>query len=260
MPSSEADRVVSPSIFAPGRAEVIWTGSRALPAALDRAMSASSGRTGPRRPLDPADLSDEAEIRWFGRSFALERRLDPETGLSRDRLRVTHEDGSHHEIDLPGESCGPRARFGRPHYRIVAGGRLGLDLRWVDGGCHALRIDFETGGWARLDRGDAPSVCRAQRRVAPGQLATALRGWTRELHSAMDRAGADSSAAYILRIAADGSTQVRARDFIGEPVTLKAPRFPVTTPLRRVDVTNVAPATPGTRAQPQTSPAALEPL
>jgi hypothetical protein len=259
-PSSEADRVISPSIFAPGRSEVVWTGSRALPRALDGGAPASSKRTSSHRPLDPEDLSDEAETRWLGRSFSLERRLDPETGLSRDRLRVTRADGSRHEIDLPGEPCGPRARFGQPHYRIAAGGRLGLDLRWVDGGCHAVRIDFETGGWTRLDHGDAPSVCRAQRRVAPGQLATALRGWTRELHTAMDQAGADPGAAYVLRIAPDSATQVQARDFAGEPLTLKAPRFPVSTPLRRIDVTNVAPATPGSRAQPQTSPAALEPL
>ena len=259
-PSSEADRVISPSIFAPGRSEVLWTGPHALPQALDRGIPASSGRTSSRHPLDPEDLSDEAETRWFGRSFALERRLDPETGLSRDRLRVTREDGSRHEIDLPGESCGPRARFGRPHYRITAAGRLGLDLRWVEGGCHALRIDFETGAWARLDHGDAPGVCRAQRRIAPGQLATALRGWTRELHMAMDEAGADPGAAYTLRIEPDGAAQLRARDFAGEPLTLKATRFPVATPLRRIDVTNVAPAAAGSRAQPQTSPAALEPL
>jgi len=259
-PSSEADRVISPSIFAPGRSEVIWTGPRALPDALDLRLPASSRRTSSRLPLDPEDLSDEAETRWFGRSFALERRLDPETGLSRDRLRVTREDGSRHEIDLPGESCGPRARFGRPQYRITSAGRRGLDLRWVEGGCHALRIDFETGAWARLDHGDAPSVCRAQRRVAPGQLATALRGWSRELHTTMDQAGADPDAAYVLSIEPDGATRLRTRDFAGEPLTLKAPHFPVATPLRRIDVTNVAPATPGSRAQPQASPAALEPL
>jgi hypothetical protein len=259
-PSSEANRAISPSIFSPGRSEVVWTGSRAFPGAPDPGMPASSRRTSPRLPLDPEDLSDEAETRWFGRSFALERRIAPETGLSRDRLRVTREDGGRHKIDLPGEPCGPRARFGRPHYRIAAGGRLGLDLRWVDGGCHALRIDLETGGWALLDHGDAAGACRAQRRVAPGQLATALRGWTRELHTGMDQAGADPGAAYALRIAPDGATQVLARDFAGEPLTLKAPRFPVATPLRRIDVTNVAPATPGSRAQPQTSPAALEPL
>jgi hypothetical protein len=259
-PSSRAHRVISPSIFAPGRSEVVWSGSRAFPHSLERRMPASSKRTSPRRPLDPEDLSDEAETRWLGRSFAVESHLDAETGLSRDRLRVTREDGSRREIDLPGEPCGPRARFGRPQYRIAASGRLGLDLRWVDGGCHALRIDFETGGWARLDQSDAPSVCRAQRRVAPGQLTTALRGWTRELHTAMDQAGADPGAAYTLRIAPDGATQVRARDFAGQPLTLEAPRFPVATPLRRIDVTNVAPASQGSRTQPQTSPAAPEPL
>jgi hypothetical protein len=247
-------------IFGSDRSEVIWTGPRALPGALERSLPASSKRTSSRLPLDPEDLSDEAETRWFGRSFALERYLDPETGLSRDRLRVTREDGSHHEINLPGETCGPRARFGRPHYRITSTGQLGLDLRWVEGGCHALRIDFETGAWARLDHGDAPSVCRAQRRIAPGQLATALRGWSRELHSTMDQAGADPDAAYTLSIEPDGATQLRARDFAGKPLTLKAPHFPVATPLRRIDVTNVAPAPPGARTQQQTSPAALEPL
>jgi len=227
---------------------VVWTGPRALPGALERSLPASPRRTSSRLPLDPEDLSDEAETRWFGRSFALERRLDPETGLSRDRLRLTRADGSQHEIDLPGESCGPRARFGRPQHRISATGRL------------ALRIDFETGAWARLDHGDAPSVCRAQRRIAPGQLATALRGWSRELHTTMEQAGADPDAAYVLRIEPDGATQLRTRDFAGEPLTLKAPHFPVATPLRRIDVTNVAPATAGSRAQPQNSPAALEPL
>jgi len=259
-PSSEADRAISPSIFAPGRSEVVWAGPRALPRALDRGVPASPKRISARRPLDPEDLSDEAETRWLGRSFALERHLDAETGLSRERLLVTREDGSRHGIDLPGEPCGPRARFGRPQYRIAAGGRLGLDLRWVEGGCHAVRIDFETGGWARLDHGDAPSVCRAQRRISPGQLETALRGWTRELHSSMDQAGADPAAAYVLRIAPDGATQVRARNFAGDPLTLRAPRFPVSTPLRRIDVTNVAPAMTGSRTSPQASPAALEPL
>ncbi len=187
-PSSEADRVISPSLFAPGRSvEVVWTGARALPASLDRGAPASSRRTSSRRPLDPEDLSDEAETRWFGRSFALERRLDPASGLSRDRLRVTRQDGSHHAIELPGEPCGPRARFGRPHYRIAAGGRSGLDLRWVDGGCHALRIDFETGAGpasttATRPASAAPSAASrlgsSRRRCAAGP-ASSMPPWTR---------------------------------------------------------------------------------
>jgi hypothetical protein len=259
-PASEADRAISPSLLGPGRSVVLWAGPRAVPGSLDLGGAGLVKRTSPRQPLDPEDLSDEAETRWFGRSFVLERRPDPETGLARERLRVSHQDGSRHTIDLPGEPCGPGARFGRPQHRIAAGGRLGLDLRWVEGGCHAVRIDLQTGAWARLDRGGARSVCRAQRHVAPGQLTTALRGWTRDLHAEMERAGADPNAAYVIRIAPDGATQVRARDFVGEPVTLTATRFPVATPLRRIDVTNVAPATPGSRSQPQTSPAALAPL
>jgi hypothetical protein len=258
-PSSEADRAVSPSIFAPGRSEVVWTDDRSLPAAIDRGTPASSRRTSPRRPLDPADLRDEADTRWQGRSFTLVRDVDPASGLPRDSVRVTHPDGSRHRVELPGEACGG-PRFGRPHYRIDASARAGLDLRFVDGGCHLVRVDLESGHWARLDREDAPAVCRARRRLPPSQLAAALRGWTRDLRQALARAGADPDASFALEIDASGSTRALARSFSGAPLTLTGPAFPVSTPLRRIDVTNVAPATREGRGAPAPPTQAIEPL
>jgi hypothetical protein len=258
-PSTPADRAISPSVMAPGRSEVVWSSSRALPTTIDRGTPASSKRTTSAAPLDPEDLSDEADTLWLGRSFSLERTLDAKTGLAHDRLRVTLEDGERRQFDLPGEACGG-PRFGRPHYRIGAGGRLGVDLRFVDGGCHSVSIDLATGNWTRLDRADVPAVCRAQRRIPPGQLATALRGWSNELSAVLEGAGADTGAAYALRIAPNGGTTAIARDHAGAAVEIPAPKFPVATPLRRIDVTNVAPITPGSRVFRDAPPAALEPL
>lgn len=246
-PADDAERAISPSVFAPGAAEVVWRNVRPLPAAIDR--KAAGTNTLKRRPLDPADLSDESENLWLGRSFALERQLDPDSGLSRDQLDVSREDGTRYTIDLPGEACGG-PRYGRPQYRIGAEGRMGLDLRFVDGGCHAVAIDLETGDWARLDRSQAPAVCRAQRSIPPSHLTTALRGWSRELTATLERAGADTGATYALRIGPDGVTQVRARDMAGQPLVIEAPRFPIATPLQRIDVTHVAPHTGGSRGFP----------
>ena len=252
-PASAADRAISPSVFSRGSSRVIWSSAPALPAAIDRGAA-------PLEPLDPADLSDEADTLWQGRSFALERTLDPGTGLSSDRLRVTGQDGTSASVELPGEACGG-ARFGRPQYRIAAPGRVGLDLRFVGGGCHAVAIDLETGAWRRLDRVDAAATCRDQRSLPPAQLATALRGWTRDLHAALGAAGADPGAAYALRIDARGQTVVLAKTPAGEPLSVPFQRFPIATPLRRIDVTHVSPAVPGSRGFPAAAPpAAMEPL
>jgi hypothetical protein len=252
-PASVTDRAISPSVFSGGSSRVIWSAAPALPAALDRGAA-------PLEPLDPADLSDEADTLWLGRSFALERTLDPDTGLSRDRLRVTRQDGTAASVELPGEACGG-ARFGRPQYRIAAPGRVGLDLRFVGGGCHAVAIDLETGAWSRLDRINTAASCRDQRSVPPAQLGTALRGWTRDLHAALEAAGADPGAAYALRIDRRGQTLVLAKTPAGEPLSVPFQRFPIATPLRRIDVTNVSPAVPGSRGFPAAAPpAAMEPL
>ena len=262
-PARAADRATFPSLFSKDQFQVVWASIPSLPAALaeldDRPPNATAVGAR-RRPILPGDLSDEADRRWHGRSFVVERALDPETAGVRERLRVTREDGRRYSIDLPGERCGSGGRFGRPQYRISADGRTGLDLRYVDNGCHAVRIDLETGDWDRIDASDSPGMCRGQRRIPPGALATALRGWTRDLESALDAAGADRGAAYSLRIEPNGKTQVRARAYDGSPVDLEFQTFPVATPLRRIDVTNVAPATRGSRVTPSANPASMEPL
>ena len=252
-PASAADRAISPSVFSEGSSRVVWSASPALPAAIARGAA-------PLEPLDPADLSDEADTLWLGRSFGLERTLDPDTGLSRDRLRITRADGTAAGVELPGEACGG-ARFGRPQYRIAAPGRIGLDLRFVGGGCHAVAIDLETGAWRRLDRVDKAATCRDQRSVPPAHLGTALRGWTRDLHAALESAGADPGAAYALRIDGRGQTLALAKTADGEPLSVPVPRFPIATPLRRIDVTNVSPAVPGSRGFPSAAPSTnMEPL
>jgi hypothetical protein len=227
---------------------------------MDPAAASAQTRTSPRKPLDPADLRDEADTRWQGRSFTLLRELDPLAGLPRDSIRVTDLGGSRHTVELPGEACGG-ARFGRPHYRIDASTRAGLDLRFVDGGCHLVRINLEDGSWTQIDGDPRPAICRSRRRVPPAQLSAALRGWTRDLRQALERAGADPSIAYGLEIDKAGSTRALARDFSGKPVTLDGPAFPLETPLRRIDVTNVAPSRRGGPRATQTPPTeVLEPL
>ena len=88
----------------------------------------------------------------------------------------------------------------------------------------------------------------------------ALRGWTRELHAALEAAGADPEAAYALQISSTGETEALARDFAGGSLTVSGPRFPIATPLRRIDLTTVAPAVPGSRIVPEPLPAAPQPL
>jgi hypothetical protein len=256
-PSTEAERALSPSIFAATPARVVWRAA-ALPAALDRGAAGKTARTSPRRPLEPADLDDETDARWQGRSFELERSLHPVSGLPRDGLSVGLPDGGRRAFELPGEACGG-ARFGRPQHRIEASGRAGLDLRFVGGGCHAVRVDLEDGSVSRLDRAQAPAVCRSRRHVPPGTLAAALRGWTLELRQALERAGADPEAAHTLEIGTGGATRALARDFAGAPVAVVGPAFPIQTPLRRIDVTQVAGREPAPAARPPAN-AGLAPL
>jgi hypothetical protein len=233
----------------------MWAAETSLPSSIDHAGAAARAKA----PLEPEHLSDEADTRWLGRSFSLENSIDLASGLPRDRLKVRREDGSSYAAELPGEACGG-ARFGRPQYRIGAGGRLGFDLRYVDGGCHAVAIDLETGSWNRIDSSRAPAQCRTQRSLPPAQLSTALRGWTRELHDSMREQGIDTGSAYALEIGGNGATQVLGRNADGKSVTGRAPRFPLATPLRRIDVTHVAPHGGGVRAAPDSPPAKLAPL
>jgi len=242
-PSANAYRSVSPSIFGSDRFEVVWRpqNRRVPPPAAPsfRARSVKTDRRPQHSPLDPADLNDEADSRWLGRSFSLNRTLDPETGLARDLLAIVREDGSRHEIALPGEACGPYGRFGRPHYRIIAAENAGIDLRFVDGACHALLIDLETGVWTQLDESSEPAICDSERNVPASHFSIALRSYAREVQAARTSAGGDPAASYALILEPDGTTLVETRSHAGAAVSAPVSDFPLTTPLRRINVSLV---------------------
>jgi hypothetical protein len=258
-PADETRRSYSASVLGPDRIDVVWKARQrrsAPPAAPDHAAAGSSRP--PAALLEPADLSDEGDSRWFGRSFRLERGLDPESGLAADRLVIVGEDGHRRDISLPGEACGPTGRFGRPHYRITAGGNSGIDLRFVDGGCHAIQIDFGSGAWRKLDASDERASCQSVGNIPATHLETALRGYARDVQAARIAAGGDHAAAFALMIGPDGATRVETRNLEGEIVSAAVPDFPLRTPLKRIQVSIVGaagftgPAAPATRG--------LEPL
>jgi len=239
-PSQDSYQAVSPSVFSAGKFEQIWSATGPASHAAGYGEASPLLRVETAAPvLAPEDLNDEGDSRWRGRSFALQQRPNPASGLLQDDLRVYREDATSYTLALPGEVCGPRGRFGRPQYRITADSRTSLDLRFVNGGCHVVRTDLENGEWSILDATDRPGVCRAARRVQPTEFQTALRGYTRELESAIFQAGADPAAAYALRIEADGTTRLDTRRFSGESMTIEVPRFPLDTPLQRIEVTTL---------------------
>lgn len=260
-PASPDDRSASASIFAPQRIEAFWRPEPgpSLPAspapdlglAPARAVGAASGVR--RVPLDPEDLNDEGDARWRGRSFQLSRALAGDTGLPVDVLTVVREDGSRARIALPGEVCGARGRFGRPHFRIAADGATGLDLRFVNGGCHVVGMDLESGVWAQLDAASQPAVCRSQRRLPATHLRAAMRGYVREIESAVVAAGADPKAAYVLQLSDTGAARAETRGFDGRLRTVSLPDFPVATPLRRIHVSVLGSAVRGPEGAPAIS-------
>ena len=233
-PDTEPESAFTPSTLATARFVRVWSAAGDEPPAAPGAGSQARPL-----PLEPEDLSDESDQLWHGRSFALARTLDPTTGLPADELHVTRADGSRITLLLPGEACGPSGRFGRPHYRMTADGRSGLDLRFVGGGCHAVRIDLESGAWKQLDTASAPAQCETARRVPASNLIAALRGYMREVESALVAGGADPAAAFVLEIAEGGAATAHGRDFAGNRRSTRVPRFPLTTPLRRIDVSTV---------------------
>ena len=239
-PAADSYQAVSPSISSTGVFERIWSAAGPASHALDNSDASALRPELTAAPvLAPEDLNDEGDARWRGRSFVLQQRPNPETGLPQDDLRVYRKDATSYTLSLPGEVCGPRGRFGRPQYRIAADSRTSLDLRFVEGGCHVVRTDLETGEWSALDAVDRVGVCRATRRVQPTELKTALRGYARELESAIFEAGADPAAAYALRIEPNGATRLDTRGFSGAPMTIEVPRFPLDTPLRRIEITTL---------------------
>lgn len=263
-PSEDSYQAVSPSVFSVGEFERIWSATGPASHAFDRAEASPPWSEDVALPvLAPEDLNDEGDSRWRGRSFVLQQRPNPETGLPQDDLRVYREDATNYTLSLPGEVCGPRGRFGRPQYRIAADSRTSLDLRFVNGGCHVVRTDLETGAWSALDTVDRAGVCRPARRVQQAEFRTALRGYTRELESAIFEAGADPASAYALRIEPDGTTRLDARGFSGESMTIEVPRFPLDTPLQRIEITTLGggPNTGGTsNVRGATTQPRLDPL
>jgi hypothetical protein len=239
-PSGDSYQAVSPSVFATGEFERIWSVTGPASHALDGAEVSQLRPEEVAMPvLAPEDLNDEGDSRWRGRSFVLQQRPNPETGLPQDDLRIYREDATSYTLSLPGEVCGPRGRFGRPQYRIAADSRTSLDLRFVNGGCHVVRTDLETGEWSILDAVDRAGVCRVARHIQPTEFKTALRGYTRELESAIFEAGADPTAAYALRIDPDGTTRLDTHGFFGASMTIEVPRFPLDTPLQRIEISTL---------------------
>ena len=247
-PATAARRSISASRMAIRPVEVVWTapGARSLAPAAP-ALGLRPDR--PRAPWDPADLDAGGDAFWLGGSFTIRRSPDPATGLGIEQLRITRRDGTTTEVAIPGEACGPEGRFGRPHDRIAAGGRRAIALRFVHNGCHAVAIDLESGRWAKLDGATGKASCRDSRRIPASHLGLALRGYTRELAAALSKGGADPTATYSLQISGDGAVTAQTRDFEGRLRRLSAPRFPVRTPLRRIEVVGVAAPALG-RSQP----------
>jgi hypothetical protein len=209
-------------------------------------------------PLQPGDLVDAGAARWGGRSFEILRSVDRGTGFGVETLRVTAADADPVSHALPGEACGPRGQYGRPHFRIDAAGARGLDLRHVDGGCHAVAIDFASGAWRRLDSAqERAGDCREMRRVPLSHLRSALGDYVGELETALLAADGDPRGAYSIHIEPSGQTRLSGRDYMGSALRLEVPPFPLRTPLRRIDVTGVAGA-----ASPPAAPAKelLQPL
>jgi len=244
-PVAEPMRIAASAPLGDGPVEVIWRAPRqpARPKPKPRLRTSTPPPAAPPgMPLEPEDIYDEGANRWDGRGFTLMRSLDPATGLARDQLRVVAGDGTRHEIDLPGEPCGPTGHFGRPQYRIAEDGRHGVDLRFVDGGCRALSIDLESGAWSALDpAGGERAVCRTERRIPPSHLGVALRGYLRQVEESLGGADLDASRAYVLRIDPSGRTYAETRDASGQQRLVLVAPFPVTTPLQIVHVSNVAP-------------------
>ncbi len=231
-----------------GRVEVLWS----APAPSTRRPPP----TAPTRPLEPEDVYDEGANRWSGRSFTLARALDPSTGLAHEQLRIVASDGERHEIELPGEPCGPTGQFGQPQYRITADGSHAVDLRFVGGACRAVSIDLGSGAWEAIDSaGRERAECRNERRIPPSHLRVALRGYLRQAEGSLEGAGVDPTRAYLLRIEPSGAAQAELRDASGHTQHIALAPFPVATPLRIVHVSNVTPVTGIAPSPPTPKPA-----
>jgi hypothetical protein len=249
---AEPLRASSASALDHAEVEVIWRGAPLAPIVSPRSPAGPAPPAAPAAlPLEPEDVHDEGATRWAGRGFSLAHHPDPVSGLAADQLRIVRASGERHAIELPGEACGPSGVFGRPQYRITADGDHAVDLRFLDGGCRAVWIDLETGAWKRFDAsGQARAECRSERRIPPSTLAVALRGYLREVEASLEGAGVDRTRPYALRIDAAGRTQAETRDAEGRAHLVAVAPFPVRTPLRVIQISNVSsldtrPSAPG---------------
>src|SRR5262245_55544639 len=246
-PVAEPMRGAASAGLGEGPVEVIWRAPRPRAKAPEpprtmKPRTPAPPAAPPAMPLEPEDIYDEGASRWDGRGFTLVRSLDPATGLARDRLRIVAGDGTRHEIDLPGEPCGPTGHFGRPQYRIAADGRHAVDLRYVRGACRAVWIDLDSGTWVPFDgAARVRATCRTERRIPPSHLGVALRGYLRQVEEALGGAGLDATRTYVLRIESSGATKAETRDASGKRQVVPVPPFPVATPLQILHVSNVAP-------------------
>jgi hypothetical protein len=251
-PALRAGRTVSEAAGPGERFEVVWT-------APDAALPAGGDFSAPLLPLDPARIYDEDDARWRGRGFELRRDVDAVSGLARVRLEVTHPDGRRQSVKLPGQTCGPPGRFGHPHHRLGADGTSAVDLRFVDGGCHAVRVDLESGRWSKIDAASAPARCRSVRSVPAQQMRAALRAYMQDVAQTLEANRADPGTAFALHVGPGGETRAVTRDLRGGKHTVALPRFPLATPLRRIEVTvaggrsplPVDPRPPASAAQPR---------
>jgi hypothetical protein len=244
-PSNDMDRTHSLALvsLAGGAPRVLWRAPPPPPPAApgyDLALSRSH---------------DRARALWLGRSFRMLRTIDPITGLSREVLRVAHENGSMQDIGLPGEPCGQVARFGSLDDRVADRGRTAFDLRHVKGACRAVAVDLWSGSWRVIDDARGEGVCRESRSFPASQLQIALAGYMDEIQMALEREDADPRASFSIRIEDDGATSVASRGYDGEIRVLPIPSFPLATPLRRIDV-----AVLGSTGAPRSSGSTLEPL
>jgi hypothetical protein len=240
VPTATPLRAAATARRADGRVEVLWNAPAESTSSTPRRASATPA--GSSRPLEPEDIYDEGANRWAGRSFTLLRGVDASNGLAREQLRIVAPDGVRHEIELPGEPCGPTGHFGQPQYRIAADGLRAVDLRFIGGACRAVSIDLASGSWNAIDTaGRGRAECRNERRIPPSHLRVALRGYLRHAEGSLANAGADPTRAYLLRIEPSGAAQAETRDESGHTQHVALAPFPVKTPLRIVHVTNVAP-------------------
>ena len=252
---------------------VLWEPTNDLAGAHSLALVSLAG--GPPQVLWRADSPGPASpgyepnaSRWarsgslgMGRSFEIRRSVDPVTGLAREALRVSHADGRVQDVGLPGEPCGGRARA-RSAPEVADRGRVAFDLRHVRGACRAVAVDLWSSAWRVLDDVDdarSATTCREARSIPASQLSAALGGYMDDLRLALEAGGADPKASFSIRIAEDGATSAVSRGFDGETRALRIPDFPLSTPLRRIDVAVLGAAGAGSMKKPETREA-LSPL